>query len=288
MNSVSIWEQRWRQFKKSSYSSGSAVPAAIAETYHIYEDYLMNRSLNFTRSMKVLDIGAGSGRWTLTLAPKVAKVVAIEPTSTYYLLKKNTACFSNVFCHKKSFGEFICSEIFDLVIISGVLTYIHDDLECNEFLSKALKMVSPEGHLFLREPVGRKVKCNSFNRAKANGNMRELNYLEISRPKEYYHDICQSNGFGLIKSVPVHATVLYKSNLPVINTILRNLMSKMVNRRHLTSWYLYNACFSKPEAFIRLVCNIPKIHIMIYKNITCDSPRNKATYTKQLEAHVDC
>lgn len=287
MDSIKIWNERWLHFNTSLYSSGSSIPAPIAEIFHIYEKHLVNKALNTDPAMKVLDVGAGSGRWTTTFAPKVAKVVAIEPTNAYYLLKKNIACFTNVECIKKSFDEYKSEEKFDLVIISGVLMYINDQTECDTFLSNALKMIAPGGHLVLREPVGRNRKCKTFKNGQNNGISNCINYMEITRPQEYYDRICCSYDFKLLQSIPVHATVLYHLHVPLLNKIYQDLMLKLFSRRHLAFWYLYNACFSRLEGFIRLVLNIPKIYIMFYRKKGQKQHCPKAPFTAHLIKHIE-
>lgn len=286
MNSTKIWEGRWNYFFRSAYSSGSSLPDSISEIFHTYENFLINKTLKFNHTMTVLDIGAGSGRWTLTLAPKVSKVVAIEPTNAYYLLKRNTACFKNVECHKKSFGNYKSAEKFDIVIISGVLTYIDEEVEFSTFLSNALNMINPGGYLFLREPVVRKCKCISF-KPRQNIKSHTINYFEVSRTKNYYNKICASNNFKLVKSNPNHATVLYHIKFPLLKTWIRKLMLRVYHRRHLTFWFLYNALFCKSEALLRLALNIPKIYIMIYKKCDQELYRSQVSCSKQLLEHID-
>lgn len=265
MNSISIWEESWQKFQSSPYSSGSTVPASLSEIFHHYEEHLVLKTLQLNHEMKVLDIGAGCGRWTVSFAPRTGKVIAIEPTPAFQVLKKNTADFANVECINISFGEYETDEKFDLIIISGVLMYINEQNEYDNFLLKALSMIAPSGHLILREPVGRVKQCKKIGEIQKQDKPDCIEHMEITRTKMCYHAPCKSNNMHLIRFIPSHATVFYHVNLPVFNTLIQKLAPKIFNRRHLTFWYCYNACFNKLEGLVRYALNIPKFHLMIYK-----------------------
>ena len=265
MKSIDIWNEKWIAFKTAPTSSGSYVPANLSDIFHIYEEYIVNKTISIDRTMKVLDIGAGAGRWTRHFAQKGAEVLALEPTNAYFLLKENTAFFNNVSCRKLFFSEFESSETFDLIIISGVLTYMDDQNECDGFVQDALNLLSPGGHLILREPVVRHKKLNRFKSSSNNGKPLPVDYLEVSRSKTYYDSICSSTACCKIKSTPNHASILYHLRIPGLKTLINKCALKLFNPDHLTFWYLYNALLNRPIALLKLAFNIPQMYIMIYQ-----------------------
>lgn len=264
MDSVKIWDVRWPLNKRSLSSTGSSIPESISEIYHQYEMYLVKKSMPLNHFMTVLDIGAGSGRWVHELAPRVKRVVAIEPTKAFNNLKKNTECFSNVECQKKSFEEYTGDEKFDVVIISGVLTYIIDDEKCNEFLGRAFNVVAPKGVLIVRDRVSRTRKIEMPKYQKNNKNLK-FRYMEVSRRLDYYLKTAQVNNFEMMKMMPNHATVFYHCDFPVARKTIQKLILRVFNNHHMTIWYLYNACFIRLEALARKLFNTPKMYIMMFK-----------------------
>ncbi len=274
MDSVKLWNnKRWRNFESSVYCSGSAIPPSLAEVFHLLEWERINRVLPTTDAMKVLDIGAGGGRWTVAFAPLVSRVVALEPTEAYRVLCKNASPHSNVECHQLSLQQYRPAEKFDLVIISGVLMYIDDDTACERFLRSALGMIRTGGHLLLREPVARKAKqlIQSASEGLLPGDQqRQMSYWEIYRTSRYYAGICEDEGFRVKAMFPSHATVFYHVRIPFkgMERCIRQSLLRLFHPAHMRVCRLYNLLISRIEELIRFLLNIPKTKIIIFQDFT--------------------
>jgi len=76
------------------------------------------------RGLSVADVGSGAGRTAIMLARRGAKVTAIEPSSAFDVLQRNTAGL-DIRCLRLR-GEEIPADGFDLVTSFGVIHHIPD------------------------------------------------------------------------------------------------------------------------------------------------------------------
>jgi len=220
----------------------------------------------------MLDIGAGGGRCTLEFAHKVQSITAIEPSDLFYLLKQRTSRYPNVNCLRQSFESFDSSNLFDVVICSGVLVYLKNQEVADSFLAKATRCLRKGGHLILREPVARRVRyllnwAYTTDEIHFENTFRNCEYWEIIRPERHYVQICENSGATKIASFPSHAPFFYHITLPNhSHTVrLKNFLIKHVTLQNLTKINLYNKLLRRPYGLLRHLMNLRTMKIMIFK-----------------------
>ncbi|KAK7505822.1 hypothetical protein BaRGS_00003093 [Batillaria attramentaria] len=101
---------------------------------------------------RIIELGAGIGRFTSELAPKAESVVAVDFMQDFIDKNEKT---------NKHFGniEFVCADVTqltrekesaDLVFSNWLLMYL-EDKEVQQLLAKLLSWLAPGGYLFIRE-----------------------------------------------------------------------------------------------------------------------------------------
>lgn len=104
------------------------------------------------REKKVLELGAGIGRFTSFLAQQATTLLAIDLVPQF--LEKNKKDNSN-FPHV----SFLCADVmdlefkeglFDVIFFNWLFTYLEDG-EVEQLLEKISRWLSPQGELFFRE-----------------------------------------------------------------------------------------------------------------------------------------
>ena len=97
---------------------------------HYFEFRHLKRICRFRKDMKVLELGCGNGRWALSIAPKVKDYVGVDFSKSALRvaqkqIKKNK--LQNVLLIEKNITEFISSDTFDVIYLSGVSQYLTDE-----------------------------------------------------------------------------------------------------------------------------------------------------------------
>lgn len=101
---------------------------------------------------KVLDVGAGTGVYTIHLAPKVKEVTAFEPSSTNFMnLELKAKKFSNIRAYNKSSFDLkdLEENYFDLVLIFGPMYHLSDDKDRIDVLRQAKRICKNGGHILI-------------------------------------------------------------------------------------------------------------------------------------------
>jgi SAM-dependent methyltransferase len=201
---IAYWSGRVDQFRHSRVESGAGHPIAIARLIHEIEIRTALQALKLSGTETLIDIGAGGGRWSVSLAPRVSKVIALEPSELFSVLRENTARSHNIECRKESCAEYSGCAIADLAIVSGVMMYL-DDNHAAAFASQISRVLKAGGKLMLREPVS----ARGHERYSNGTDPAHSSYWEFLRKKSWYSTVFARNGMKLTHSQVAHAPLLY-------------------------------------------------------------------------------
>ncbi|XP_070197643.1 uncharacterized protein [Littorina saxatilis] len=161
---------------------------------------------------RVIELGAGIGRFTREIAPTAKSVVAVDFMQDF--VKKNEESnkhFSNI--------EFVCADVTqlkrekesaDLIFSNWLLMYL-DDKEVQQLMVKLLTWLAPGGYLFIRESC----RHASGNRA------RTVNPTQYRDPSVYEAFLASTTiamddkhvfGFDTVLSKSVETYIKHKNN----------------------------------------------------------------------------
>ena len=101
---------------------------------------------------KILDIGAGTGVYTIPLASKVKEVTAFEPSSSNFkALDAKAKDFSNIRAYNKSSFDLkdLKDNYFDLVLIFGPMYHLSDEKDRKDVLKEAKRVCKDTGHILI-------------------------------------------------------------------------------------------------------------------------------------------
>jgi phosphoethanolamine N-methyltransferase len=131
---------------------------------------------------RVLELGAGIGRFTKTFAQLAKSVVAVDFMESF--LEKNKQENSHYgtveFLHKDATQLSFESNSFDIVFSNWLFMYLSDQ-ETEQLLQKSLSWLTPNGTLFFRE--------SCFH---SSGNIKPAENPTHYRSPRQYIDMCQS------------------------------------------------------------------------------------------------
>ncbi|MFQ6130075.1 MAG: class I SAM-dependent methyltransferase [Candidatus Hadarchaeaceae archaeon] len=113
--------------------------------FNQHEERELGRLMNFSKADVVLDAGCGYGRWTIKLAPKVRKVVAVD-LSEPFLAELRGRGYPNVDVICADLESLDFREYFDGVVLSGTLEHFKDK---RTILEKLRWMLKPGGKIYI-------------------------------------------------------------------------------------------------------------------------------------------
>lgn len=173
----------------------------LASIYNYIEMKYIRRNVlrkipKFRRTnLHILDVGAGKGRMTRQFV-KIAKYcVALEPFPAFFKVLESSCIASNLKIYQCTYQEYVehANLKFDLIYISGVLTYL-DDSEIVGFMGDVRKMLYPWGICFIKD-------FGIEDRHGGVGPYFSLNHLmlEVIRPPKGIKVLAQETGFEVTK-----------------------------------------------------------------------------------------
>lgn len=101
---------------------------------------------------KVLDIGAGTGVYTIHLATKVKEVTAFEPSSSNFkTLEIKAKEFSNIKAYNKSSFDLedLEDNYFDMVLIFGPMYHLSNEKDRKDVLKEAKRVCKDGGYILI-------------------------------------------------------------------------------------------------------------------------------------------
>jgi 2-polyprenyl-3-methyl-5-hydroxy-6-metoxy-1,4-benzoquinol methylase len=106
------------------------------------------RPINFDKSMRVLDVGAGTGVMSRYVAERGASVVALEGDEMRAELASLRCEGLDVDVRCGSVDDFVDTEGFDLILVIGVLEYANNHPDGSSgFIKKLSRLLHPDGSL---------------------------------------------------------------------------------------------------------------------------------------------
>jgi SAM-dependent methyltransferase len=176
----------WRRSKNSFLASESF----YAKQEVILKNIINNGNNSFRGSL--LDLGCGSGRFTLLFAPKFSRVIGVDISKHLIDQARKDSARLNL-----EYIKFIVSDIekvkfnekFDVILCLGVLSTIIDDQKAQRLISRYKKWLRSGGLLLTRESL-----CILDHDEYLNSN---YGYVSNYRSKESYLRMITDNYFTL-------------------------------------------------------------------------------------------
>ncbi|MBA7502454.1 2-methoxy-6-polyprenyl-1,4-benzoquinol methylase, mitochondrial [subsurface metagenome] len=128
-----------------SYSPERLRQKGSVAFFNRHEERGLGQLMNFSKSDVVLDAGCGYGRWTIKLAPKVRKVVAVD-LSEPFLAELRERGYPNVDVICADLESLNFREYFDGIIFSGALEHFKDK---RAILEKLRQILKPGGGIYI-------------------------------------------------------------------------------------------------------------------------------------------
>lgn len=148
------WEEMGKNFK-SIFASNPAYDKETAFIHHHLEEkkLLNNLELNNLKDKKIIDIGAGTGRFSITFSRFSNYVLATEPVDSLFNILKNLGLKHNFKFEKETLHQSLDrKEKWDIIFISGVLLFFEDN-EVKEILEKIKEKLNDNGLLIIRDYI---------------------------------------------------------------------------------------------------------------------------------------
>ncbi|KAL8604014.1 hypothetical protein ACOMHN_039058 [Nucella lapillus] len=141
----------WKEFSGESTLKEMMLDSSAEELNKEERPEIMSYLPDYT-GQRVIELGAGIGRFTSEIAPKAKSVVAVDFMQDFINKNEQT---------NKHFGnvEFLCADVTrltrekesaDLIFSNWLLMYLEND-EVQQLLTKLLTWLAPGGYLFIRE-----------------------------------------------------------------------------------------------------------------------------------------
>lgn len=133
--------EEWSRFDQSALSSDE-----LQELGERYFSLVPIESLD--ASMKVMDVGCGSGRWAKLVAPHVREVHLVDPSPlALSVARRNLDGNQNVFFHEASVDRLpVVNGSMDLIYSLGVLHHLPDTAEA---IKRCVEKLAPGGRFLI-------------------------------------------------------------------------------------------------------------------------------------------
>jgi len=136
-NTVDGFGDEWSRFDQSALPS--------AEQQLLFDEYFsVFPWKNISKESTGFDLGCGTGRWARSVAPKVKKLICIDPSSALDIAKKNLSNFDNCIFDSSTVDEMPMQDnSMDFGYSLGVLHHVPDTALGIKQCVKKLKIGAP-------------------------------------------------------------------------------------------------------------------------------------------------
>jgi len=195
-----FWDRRAQQYERErSYSiTNLEEDDKLQELKVKLEREHVFKLLKLTPDMRVLDLGAGVGAWSILFASKCKEVVAVEYSGKMIDIAKQTAeqaSINNIEFVCKDVLDFSTTQKFDVIFSSGLLMYLPDSQISKLLLN--IKGYSQNGTiLFLREPTGTEGRYEIVDKY---SEALKTHYSALYRTRDEYIEMFKRIGYSLIR-----------------------------------------------------------------------------------------
>lgn len=188
---MSFYSKYWDTARKN-LDSGSCEQKAVFSKTEFFEKWVISRNISFSRNWNTLDIGAGTGRWALWIAPKVKKTVCLDFSAEmlkYIRMRSIEQNINNILLIKSDINDWVPEKEkhYDFIIVSGILELI-SEAECEELINKISRALKKSGKLVFRDHIIRKpfIKNNFVFFRNRNFYMDLFSVSGLKPVKEYF------------------------------------------------------------------------------------------------------
>jgi SAM-dependent methyltransferase len=239
---------------------------------HAVEAATVRELVDFGPIESLLDIGAGGGRWTKEFSRSVDSVVSIEPSDIFQILTENVRDIPNVQCNKISFEQLSEDRCYDMIVVSGVLLQVVEDVDVDFFISKIGRILNPGGIVFLRDFVASRGKTMidwKLYPSVTRPIPSKCRYWERLRPQSYYENLFQKNGLNIEFCVPSHAPFFQylPSYLRVAQPYIGKLLQSIFSKDNLSFVLIYNRLVRRVYAKLQDTFSVRACRLFIFRKI---------------------
>lgn len=193
---------------------------------HFFELKHLQSVVKFNEHMDVLELGCGSGRWAISLAPKVNKYVGVDFSRESLLFAEQEARknnITNVQFIESSVIDYTSTDKFDIVYFSAVTQFLSDE-DFIRVLHNIENSFMPNCIIIDRSTV------NFMKR-----NIRYDDYFSIYRTPSELTAIYNSFGFKLEYQNKSYRYLRFGKYLRRLN--INNVLLKIINKTNPFSLY---------------------------------------------------
>lgn len=215
---LAFWENVAKEVGRE-HSAKTAVMLASSQLWADYRDRIEKKRLfdlaKIDKSMDVLDLGCGTGRWSFEFAIRCNNVLAIDFSPTFIKFDEEIARksgFKNVvfLCKSIMDDSYLNSKYFDLIHIGGVLQYLNDD-DVKSLIVNLRRHLKNDGLLISRDTIS--LEHRFYGKGE---------YPCVYRTQKELVDIFTNNGFA--------PTVITENMFPPIFIFLFEKFPKKIQK----------------------------------------------------------
>ena len=174
---MSFVEDYYNNYNEDKRLTRKSRKSEYLTTIRFIEKYL-------TSNAKILEIGAGTGRYSIALAEKGYDVTAVELVEhNIEIMKKKVKAKHkiNIINGNACDLSFIESESYDIVLLLGPMYHLHNDTDKHKALSEAIRVAKKNGIIY-------SAYCNNYTcMYKMFYKHRILDYYEKGFIDEHFH-----------------------------------------------------------------------------------------------------